>query len=304
MHIPDSMLQGNVCPVTAAISVAGIAGAAYFAVKSEKKPTAARFGAVAALIFAGQMMNFPIAEGTSGHLLGGVLAAALLGTPFGVLAIAAVVAIQSLVFADGGVSVLGANLLNMSVIGAGLGGIIYSYLKSHIRHTATRHITAGLVAWLSVVLASVAVSIELAADNSAEFSTVFGAMVLTHAIIGIGEGFITTVACFLFASDKSKNSPAMRVAAPLGAAGLIGLICSPFASSSPDGLEWVATRHNFLNEGAPLLSGILPDYSVPGLASEALSTGSAGIIGVAITFAFCYAAALLINRPQPETAKV
>lgn len=121
MHIPDSMLQGNVCSATAAVSVLGLVAAAYYGLKGQR-PSASRFAAVTALIFAGQMMNFPVQYGTSGHLLGGVLAAHLLGTPFGVLSVALVVVIQSLVFADGGVTVLGANVLNMAIIGAGLGG--------------------------------------------------------------------------------------------------------------------------------------------------------------------------------------
>ena len=110
MHIPNSMLQGAVCPVTALVGVLGVAVAALKAFWSEHKPSAARFGAITALIFAGQMMNFPIQDGTSGHLLGGVLAAALLGTPFGILSIALVVTIQCLVFSDGGFAVLGANI--------------------------------------------------------------------------------------------------------------------------------------------------------------------------------------------------
>ena len=125
MHIPNSMLQGHVCPVTAGVSILGIAIAAFKAISSKNKPAAARFGAIAALIFAGQMMNFPIQSGTSGHLLGGVLASALLGIPFGVLAMALVVTIQCIVFSDGGFSVLGANILNMALIGAGLGGVLH-----------------------------------------------------------------------------------------------------------------------------------------------------------------------------------
>ncbi|NLF86773.1 MAG: cobalamin biosynthesis protein CbiM, partial [Lentisphaerae bacterium] len=86
MHIPDSMLHGGICPVTAAVSSIGIATAAYSARHAKTPP--ARFAAVTALIFAGQMMNFPVMDGTSGHLLGGVLAASLLGTPLGVLSVA------------------------------------------------------------------------------------------------------------------------------------------------------------------------------------------------------------------------
>ena len=124
MHIPDSMLQGAVCPVTLALGAAGVTVAATFAVRSANKPSAARFAGVAALIFAGQMMNFAIPGGTSGHLLGGVLAAALLGTPFGVLAMTLVLAVQALLFGDGGLLALGANVVNMALLGVGIGGLL------------------------------------------------------------------------------------------------------------------------------------------------------------------------------------
>ncbi len=124
MHIPQNLLDGRICPVPAAVSGLCLAGAAFAAYRSAEKPDALRFAAVSAFIFAAQMMNFPISGGTSGHLLGGVLASALLGVPFGVLALALVVALQAVVFADGGLNVLGANILNMAVIGTGLGGLL------------------------------------------------------------------------------------------------------------------------------------------------------------------------------------
>ena len=155
MHIPTSMMNGAVCPVTAAVSVGGIAVAAAMAWKAEHKPAPARFAAVSAFIFAGQMVNFPVQFGTSGHLLGGVLAAALLGVPFGVLAIALVVTLQCLVFADGGLAVLGANLLNMAILGAGAGGWLWQRLAAE---AAPQHrpLTLALAAWLSVLLAALA----------------------------------------------------------------------------------------------------------------------------------------------------
>lgn len=288
MHIPDSMMQGAVCPVTAVVSAAGLLTAVMFAAKSEKKPSASRFGAVAALIFAAQMMNFPISGGTSGHLLGGVLAAVLLGTPFGVLAVAAVVMVQSLVFADGGVTVLGANLLNMSIIGAGLGGMLYWQVAPKISRSINRHLTAAAIACISVVVASIAVSIELAFSGAAEFNTVISSMVTTHMLIGVGEGVITLVGCILFATQKQGKGSALTVAAPLALASIVALIFSSFASASPDGLEWVAEKFGFLKEGAPYFVSPLPDYSVPAISNEMLSTGLAGIVGVAITFAACF----------------
>ena len=138
MHIPNSMLQGTICPVTVLVSTLGIVIAAFKAFWTENRPTALRFAAITALIFAGQMMNFPINDGTSGHLLGGVLAAALLGTPFGILSMALVVTVQCLVFSDGGFIVLGANVLNMAIIGAGLGGFINSYLVKRFPARSSR----------------------------------------------------------------------------------------------------------------------------------------------------------------------
>ena len=150
MHIPQNLLDGSICPMTAVVSGLCLAGAALVAHRSAEKPHPLRFAAVSAFIFAAQMMNFPISGGTSGHLLGGVLASALLGVPFGVLALALVVAIQALVFADGGLTVLGANVLNMAVLGAGLGGLLRLGLLKKLPAGGTRVWTAtALASWAS-----------------------------------------------------------------------------------------------------------------------------------------------------------
>lgn len=288
MHIPDSMLHGCVCPVTAVVSAIGIAAAAYYGMKGEK-PSAFRFAAITALIFAGQMMNFPIRNGTSGHLLGGVLAASLLGTPFGVLSIAMVVVIQSLVFSDGGVTVLGANLLNMAIIGAGLGGMLRSTLAARWQGHRGEILATAVAAWVSVVLASFAVSVELAIDGQIVFSSVIVAMVVTHALIRIGESIITAAACLLVPSNDAVKSQYGHVVIPLMAATVIALLLSPFASGFPDGLEWVAEKYQFLHESAPAFVGSLPDYTVPFISNEMLSTGLSGLIGVIISFVAAWA---------------
>ena len=285
MHIPNSMLPGPICPVTAVVSTLGVAAAAYCAVKSKDKPSATRFGAVSALIFAGQMMNFPIQHGTSGHLLGGVLAAALLGTPFGILAIAVVLTIQCLVFSDGGFAVLGANILNMALIGAGLGGILRTrFLKTSSIKSLKDTVTLGSIAWLSVMMAAIACSIELALSGTIAFSKVVGAMLSTHALIGIGEGLITVAVCYVFAADTISSSKKWFAAAPFMAALVIAMILSPFASGYPDGLEWVAEKYQFLHDAAPSFVSPLPDYSVPLMSNEIISTGLAGLAGVLLTF--------------------
>ncbi len=284
MHIPDSMLQGNVCPVTALVSATGIAIATYYGMKREQ-PTASRFAAVTSLLFAGQMMNFPIMSGTSGHLLGGVLAASLLGTPFGVLAVALVVVIQSLFFSDGGITVLGANLLNMAIIGAGLGGMLRSALAEKWQGSKGEIMATVIAAWVSVVLASLAVSTQLTLDGQITFSSIFVAMVGTHALIGIGEATITAGACMLISPASVAKRERAHIALPLTAAGVIALLLSPFASGFPDGLEWVAEKYGFLHESAPVFVAPLPDYSVSYISNEMLSTGLAGLIGVIISFA-------------------
>ncbi|MEJ2620790.1 MAG: energy-coupling factor ABC transporter permease [Candidatus Thiodiazotropha sp.] len=291
MHIPDTMLQGSICPVTAVVSAIGIAAAAYYGMKGER-PSATRFASITALIFAGQMMNFPIMNGTSGHLLGGVLAASLLGTPFGVLSVAMVVIIQSLVFSDGGVTVLGANLLNMVIIGAGLGGMLRATLVDRWHSARGKILATAVAAWLSVVLASFAVSVELAIDGQIAFSSIVAAMVATHALIGIGEAAITVAVCLLIPSTDTVKSQRRQVVIPVTAASIIALLLSPFASGFPDGLEWLAEKYQFLHESAPAFVGPLPDYSVTFISNEILSTGLSGLIGVVISFA----AAWILHR--------
>ncbi len=301
MHIPQNLLDGSICPMTAVVSGLCLAGAALVAHRSAEKPHPLRFAAVSAFIFAAQMMNFPISGGTSGHLLGGVLASALLGVPFGVLALALVVAIQALVFADGGLTVLGANVLNMAVLGAGLGGLLRLGLLKKLPAGGARVWTAtALASWASVMLAALACAIELTLAGVLPLTRVVPAMLGVHALIGLGEALITCAALALF--DRSATVGAVSAsrgfAAPALAALLIALCLSPFASPLPDGLEAVMAQYQVLHEAAPLFVTPLADYQVAGVASEGLSTGLAGLIGVILTFLAAGALALPLTRAR------
>jgi cobalt/nickel transport system permease protein len=234
-----------------------------------------KFASVSALIFAGQMMNFPISGGTSGHLLGGVLAAAVLGTPFGVLAIALVLGVQCLLFSDGGLAVLGANALNMSLIGAGVGGVIAGRLRDRSALSLTR---LGFAAWISLVLASLVCSVELALAGTMPFSLSAPAMLGTHAVIGVGEALITVVAFSLLAAPAADSRTGAL--APSAGAILIALVLSPFACQLPDGLESVAAKLGFLHASAPAFAAPLADYSFSVSLPAAVSTGLAGLAGV------------------------
>ncbi|MCX5783373.1 MAG: energy-coupling factor ABC transporter permease [Elusimicrobia bacterium] len=180
MHIPDSMLHGQICPVTAAVSAVGLSGAVY-AIK--QKPQALKFAAVTAFIFAAQMVNFPVSGATSGHFLGGVLAAYLLGVPLGMISTAIVLSVQALFFGDGGIYALGANILNMSLIGAGLGGLLMKLLSKKWGGM----VSLAVASWFSVMLAALACSAELALAGKVHLGAICGAMLGVHALIGIAE---------------------------------------------------------------------------------------------------------------------
>lgn len=305
MHIPDYMLNGQICPVTAGISVLGVAAATFFAVRSKEKPSAPRFAAVTALIFAAQMMNFPVQNGTSGHLLGGVLAASVLGTPFGILALTLVVTIQSLFFSDGGVTVLGANILNMGIIGAGLSGLLFKLLSDKKETKSPRNLLLmGALSWFSVVAASFACGVELSIAGTVAFTKVVPAMFGVHALIGIGEALITVAAFLLISNKKARSSGWMNAGIPIFAAAITAMFLSPFASSFPDGLEKVAQKYQFLHEAAPAFTGIMPDYIIPFVQNGALSTGLAGLTGVGITLLAAFCLGKLIRSKEGSSVKV
>ncbi|MDZ4198688.1 MAG: energy-coupling factor ABC transporter permease [Kiritimatiellia bacterium] len=289
MHIPDAMLQGRICPITAALAAVGLVAASVMARRARVQPSASRFAAVTSLVFAAQMLNFPIAQGTSGHLLGGVLSSVLLGTPLGILSIAWVVVLQSLVFSDGGWTVLGANVFNMALIGAGVGGFLRSRLATRWAQPYGESAATAVAAWVSVLLAALSVSVQLALDGQIAFSLVLPAMLSAHARIGVGEAVFTGLACFALASKSADAKSGWRgVALPLSGAVLAGGMLSPFASGWPDGLEFVAEKLAFLSESSPARGSPMPDYTVPFVSFPALSTALAGLMGVAITFAIAW----------------
>ena len=196
VHIPDGFIDGGTSAGAAVVAVAGLGVAANRArvvLDDRQVPLA---GLVSAFVFAAQMLNFPVAGGTSGHLLGGVLAAVLVGPWLGALCVAVVLGVQALLFADGGLSALGLNILNMALITAVLGyGVFLALRFLLVRFPGGVVVAAGVAAGLGVVLSSVAFSIEyaLGGTDAASTATVTGAMVGVHVLIGIGEGVITAM---------------------------------------------------------------------------------------------------------------
>ncbi len=282
------MTNNNIPAITGIISSIGAGISTYFAVKTKEKLNLLRFASLTSLVFALQMLNFPIQNGTSGHFLGITLLILLLGIPYGILAMTIILTIQCLVFADGGISVLGANILNMALVGA-LPALFYSYFikENEKLNIVQRNIFIFFVSWFSIFLAAFSCSIELWLSNTITFEKVMPAMLKVHSIIGIFEGVIT-IALFsiLYKDNKTieiKNNFRF-ILLPFIMAIVIVLILTPFASSLPDGLEWVAEKYNFLHENAPYFVSPFADYKIFVIKNEIISTGLAGLIGVTITF--------------------
>lgn len=164
-----------------------------------------RMATVGALIFAIQMVNFPVANGTSGHLLGGALAALILGPWAGFLVIAAVLAVQAFMFGDGGIVTLGPNIINMGLIGTIGSWYVFRELF-HLYKKQSRYLllATGIVAWLSVVCAAAGASVELGVSGTIALSAVLPAMLSVHALIGIGEAIITVLIIAYLRKKKER----------------------------------------------------------------------------------------------------
>lgn len=194
MHIPDGFLNAGVSAATGA-AAAGVVGYGLYRAREELDEKSVPLLALcAAFIFAAQMLNFPVAGGTSGHFLGGMLAAVLLGPWLGGLVLTLVLLVQCLGFADGGLTALGANVFNMAVIGTVATYFLFRGLKAVLPRRRPYFLAAaGLGAWLSVVLASGACAVELALSGTSPLSVALPAMLGIHAVIGVGEAVITAL---------------------------------------------------------------------------------------------------------------
>jgi len=192
MHIPDGFLNVATVATTYVVSAGGVANAVRLANKKLGEKQVPLMGILAAFIFAAQMLNFPIAGGTSGHLIGATLAAILLGPWAAVLIMSCVLIAQSLIFQDGGLLALGANIFNMGIVASFSGYYLYRMVTSLMGESRKGRLIGGFVgAWGSVFLASIVCAIELAVSGASPFGVVLPTMAGLHALIGIGEGLIT-----------------------------------------------------------------------------------------------------------------
>mgnify|MGYP001334523588 CR=1 FL=1 len=296
MHVPDGFINAPVSAATGLISL----GTIWAYIRSAKNLVADRLialtGMMSALIFVLQMINFPIAAGTSGHLLGGALAVIVLGPSLGIICIAIVVVIQSLLFADGGLSALGVNLLNMAVVTSVIGWIAISTWKRVFNESYSSIISGSFVAGLlSVVFSSIAFVLEYAIGGTVAvpLGNVLIAMISSHLLIGIGEGVITALIVSLLLrvrsdlvyvnQNKNQNDKATSFYGLFIILILSLTLLTPYASSSPDGLESVAETYDFNEESGIIL--FLDDYGIKNINNNFLSTVLSAVLGVVVIVA-------------------
>jgi len=328
MHIPDGFIDMPTAALTGAVSLGVVAYSVRRIGRDLGERTVPLLGVTAAFIFAAQMVNFPIAGGTSGHVLGATLAAALMGPWAATVVMTVVVVVQALGMADGGLTALGANIVNMGIVAVLAGWGLLNLLKKLVPRSFAGYLVALAVAsWTSVIAAAAAASLELGVSATVPLRAALPAMLSVHMVIGLGEALITcaVVAAVLAARPdlvasldpggdggrgteptaaeavrlSTRTAGRMRfwsfIGGALVVATALAVFIAPFASGAPDGLERVAVDEGFETAaaGQPAWDlSPLGDYRFPWISDERAATAAAGLTGTIMLFAVV----LLIGR--------
>jgi cobalt/nickel transport system permease protein len=312
MHIPDGFVDGKTAIAAATLSAAGLA----LALRRVRRELPARriplLGLAAAFLFAAQMVNFPVAGGTSGHLMGGVLVAALLGPSAAVVVLATVLLVQCLLFGDGGVSALGSNLFDMGILGAGGGFLVYRAVASRLRGLRGKVAALAFSSWCSVVFAAIGCAGQLAWSNTVAFATGFPVMTTVHMLVGLGEGAISALVFLAIHRVRpdltSGEEPATRSGGfGLGLLAVLGIavFVAPFASPLPDALEATAHKLGFATKViSPVVPAAAHDYHLPGIHSVTAATALAAVLGSLVVFGLAMLLGkVLVAEPRNPSAK-
>ncbi|MEU5594593.1 energy-coupling factor ABC transporter permease [Streptomyces sp. NPDC020298] len=323
MHVPDGFIDAPTSAVTGVVAAGALAVSLRGARRELDERTAPLAGLVAAFIFAVQMLNFPVAAGTSGHLLGGALAAILVGPFTGVLCVSVVLLMQGILFADGGLTALGVNITDMAIVTTVVSYAVFRGLVKVLpRRRRSVTVASFAAALVSVPAAAVAFTLIYAVGGTTDVALpkVATAMIGVHVLIGIGEAAITalTVGAViavrpdlvygargleqklkLRVNGQLVDAPAAEPAVPVAAARshrklwLTGMVSSLilagfvsfYASANPDGLEKVAHDKGIDKKAERHASSDSPlaGYGVKDIADARFSGGLAGVIGVGVT---------------------
>ena len=232
MHVPDAFLDAPTSVATGVVAAAGIAVALRGARRELDDRTAPMAGLVAAFVFAAQMMNFPVGAGTSGHLLGGALAAVLVGPYTAALCLAVVLLVQGLLFADGGITALGTNITLFAVVAVGVGWLVFRGLQAVLpKRISLVPVEAGVAALVSVPVTAAAFVGLYAIGGLASIpvDALLTTMIGWHVLIGLGEAFITTL---VVSSVVAARPDLVRGARPLLVTRTLEIRTAPTADGS------------------------------------------------------------------------
>ncbi len=300
-HIPDGFLSPSVLAGTTALSAVALGVAARRSRDALGERQAPVLGAATAFVFAAQMFNFPLGAGTSAHLLGGVLVAAIAGPWAGMLAMFSVVLVQALLFQDGGITALGANTFNLAVIGAGGGWLVYRWGVLALGDRGRgRVVAAAGAAFVSALATGIAAALELGLSGVVPVRTAVLAVGGAHVLVGLTEAVITAGVVSMVLRSRPEllrtGAPVTRrgrvVAVASGAAVVVALSAATWASGLPDALESSAAAVG-LHAPEHAAASPLAGYSAP-----MGGAWVAALIGVAVVFVLGWLVFRLAGRPR------
>lgn len=267
-HIPDGFLSAPVLAGAVALSAAALAVAAHRSRRELDDRTAPVLGALTAFVFAAQMFNFPLGAGASAHLMGGVLVAVIAGPWAGMLAMFSVVLIQALLFQDGGIAAMGANTLNLAVIGAGGGYLVYRWQLALLGDgRRARLAAAGIAAFLATLATGVAVGLQLGLSGVVPTDVAVLAVGGAHVLVGLAEAGITVAILTAvlrsrpeLVRHRAPSAPVRLAVAGGSGAVAFALVAVLWSSPRPDALETAAESLG-LGEGGGWAAAPMADYT-------------------------------------------
>lgn len=310
MHLPDGFLDVKTAATAAVLAATGLGLALRQAQRELPPRRVPLLGLGAAFVFAAQMVNFPAAGGTSGHLIGGTLVAALLGLPAAVIVMTTVLIAQCFLFADGGVTALGANIFNMGVVAPAAGLAVFRLLTRVMPGLRGRVAALAFAGWCSTVASALACAGQLAWSGTVGWPVALPAMTGIHLLIGLGEGAISALAYAAVVRTRPELAgEAVTAEAGTGRGfvryGLlaslgVALFAAPFACPWPDGLEAVAERLGFAGAAGATAPAPMTDYVFPGIQNAELATAVAGVVGALVVFGLAVGFSRWVVREQPK----
>lgn len=298
MHIPDGFLS---TPVWASLDAVSIPGVAFMARKAQRELEHSKvplLGVMGAFVFAAQMINFPVGIGTSGHLVGAALLAFALGPAAASVVMTAILAVQALVFQDGGVLALGANIFNMAIM-----GVLAGYLPFHFWGAGRlRKLSVFLGGACSVMAAAIMAVSQLLLSGVPMRGSVLAISFALFLVSALIEGAITLAVFqgiealnphWIKRPEASRGLALWTIAAVALFLALVGVL---FASASPDGLERLAQSLGISSQARALLATPLADYQIAVFRSSWLRKASAGLAGLLLIYGICVLFGRLVSR--------